>query len=198
MNSFVTLQDITSVVSELKVSLTPAKTSLHKAAVAIVLRPKSADFTTDVEVLFIKRSSRKDDPWSGDMAFPGGRVDEADLDLEHTAVRETKEEIGLDLRAQGHFIGPIRPAQPQRNGVGMMVVPYVFTLPANRDFHPNCPNAEVDEVVWASFNDMLRGKLHIIHNGFNGFDLNGRVVWGMTYHMMSTLFELLRPDWKAT
>ena len=198
MNSFVTLQDITSAVSGLEVSLTPAKTSLYKAAVAIVLRPKSVDSTTDVEVLFIKRSERKGDPWSGHMAFPGGRVDAADLDLEYTAVRETKEEIGLDLHAQGRLIGPIQPAQPQRNGVGMLVAPYVFALPINRDFHPSYPNDEVDEVIWASFNDMLIGKFHTTHNGFNGFNLDGRVVWGMTYRMMSTLFELLYPDWQPT
>lgn len=52
----------------------------------------------DAEVLFIKRTSRKKDPWSGDIALPGGRRDPGDIDDLATAIRETEEEVGLDLR----------------------------------------------------------------------------------------------------
>ena len=66
----------------------------HAAAVALVLRQAPA-----LELLLIKRSSSEDDPWSGQMALPGGRRDPADAGLQHTAIRETHEEVGLDLRA---------------------------------------------------------------------------------------------------
>ena len=51
----------------------------------------------DAEVLFIKRTSRTRDPWSGDIALPGGRRDPEDIDDLATAIRETREEVGLDL-----------------------------------------------------------------------------------------------------
>src|SRR6185295_3323821 len=64
-----------------------------RAAVAAILRESA----TDLEALLIRRAEREDDPWSGHMAFPGGRRGAADRDIEETARRETLEEIGLDL-----------------------------------------------------------------------------------------------------
>ncbi|KAF9117750.1 hypothetical protein BGW39_001829 [Mortierella sp. 14UC] len=49
------------------------------------------------EVLFIERATRKTDRWSGHVALPGGKREEADEDDQETAARETLEEIGLDL-----------------------------------------------------------------------------------------------------
>ena len=51
----------------------------------------------DAEVLFIKRAGREGDRWSGHVALPGGGRDPTDLDDLATAVRETGEEVGLDL-----------------------------------------------------------------------------------------------------
>lgn len=53
----------------------------------------------DPEVLFIKRASRKGDRWSGHVALPGGGRDAEDADDLTTAIRETREEIGLDLNS---------------------------------------------------------------------------------------------------
>ena len=53
----------------------------------------------DPEVLFIKRSARQGDRWSGHVALPGGRRDPTDKDDVAAAVRETREEVGLDLAA---------------------------------------------------------------------------------------------------
>jgi len=63
------------------------------AAVALVL----LDGPQGIEILLIKRAERADDPWSGQIALPGGRYDVGDRDLEATAVRETREETGVDL-----------------------------------------------------------------------------------------------------
>ncbi|KAL9001915.1 MAG: hypothetical protein Q9188_005130 [Gyalolechia gomerana] len=54
----------------------------------------------DPEVLFIKRAAREGDRWTSHIAFPGGRRDPEDEDDVATSVRETKEEIGLDLNAE--------------------------------------------------------------------------------------------------
>ena len=49
------------------------------------------------EVLFIRRASRQGDPWTGHIALPGGRRDPGDADDFSAAVRETWEEVGIDL-----------------------------------------------------------------------------------------------------
>ena len=51
------------------------------AGVAVVLRVNDGE----EQVLLIKRAERKDDPWSGQIAFPGGRVDRTDTSFEETA-----------------------------------------------------------------------------------------------------------------
>src|SRR5262245_25531983 len=65
----------------------------RQAAVAIVLH----EAATGPEMLFIERAQRRGDPWSGHMAFPGGRVDSTDAHARAAAERETREEVGLDL-----------------------------------------------------------------------------------------------------
>ncbi|GAA5999577.1 NUDIX hydrolase [Rhodotorula paludigena] len=53
--------------------------------------------TTSIEILYIKRTTRTSDKWSGHVAFPGGRSEPDDESAEFTALRETWEEVGLDL-----------------------------------------------------------------------------------------------------
>ncbi len=53
----------------------------------------------DPEVLFIKRSARIGDRWTGHIALPGGKREPLDLDDRETSMRETMEETGLDLGA---------------------------------------------------------------------------------------------------
>ena len=65
------------------------------AAVALVLR----EVDGDLEALFIRRAEHDDDPWSGDLAFPGGRLDPGDADAQAAAERESREELSLDLSA---------------------------------------------------------------------------------------------------
>src|SRR5574341_145553 len=81
-------------------SRTPARVEdevSNRAAVAVVLR----DGNPAIEILFIRRAEHPDDPWSGQMAFPGGRAEPGETDLLETAIRETAEEIGIDLRETG-------------------------------------------------------------------------------------------------
>jgi 8-oxo-dGTP pyrophosphatase MutT (NUDIX family) len=57
----------------------------------------------DPEVLFIKRAGRVGDRWSGHTALPGGKRDPQDADDLTAAIRETMEEVGLDLTSEGCF-----------------------------------------------------------------------------------------------
>lgn len=53
----------------------------------------------DPEVLFIKRAAREGDRWTSHIAFPGGRRDPEDRSDCAASIRETMEEVGLDLAA---------------------------------------------------------------------------------------------------
>lgn len=57
----------------------------------------------DPEVLFIKRATRKGDRWTGHIALPGGKRDPEDEDDLSTAIRETSEEIGLDMTTDDYI-----------------------------------------------------------------------------------------------
>src|SRR6185503_4424279 len=74
------------------------------AAVALMLRvgppPDGA-----LEMLLVKRAEYAGDPWSGHIALPGGRREPGDVSLEDTAVRETQEEIDVDLSAHARMLG---------------------------------------------------------------------------------------------
>ena len=185
-----------------------------RAAVAVVLRARAE--TPEVpghivvprtEVLLIRRQRRDGDPWSGHMAFPGGRWDETDADLLRTAMRETREEVGIDLARGAQCLGQLRdvPAYARGKATGMVVSPFVFHLeePAPCRIDP----AEVEEALWASVTPLMRGERNTTYpyvaparegapggpaQALPAFDVEGRVVWGLTYMMLSLLFETIR------
>ncbi|KAI9670009.1 MAG: hypothetical protein M1831_007045 [Alyxoria varia] len=84
------------------------------------------------EVLFIKRSTRKGDPWTGHVALPGGKRDDEDVDDRATAIRETAEEVGIDLSEENAIaVGnlPQRVVTSSWGKVALMVLcPYIFLL----------------------------------------------------------------------
>src|SRR5579863_6444108 len=82
-----------------------SRVASETAAVAVVVR----DTEEGDEVLLIKRAERDGDPWSGHIALPGGRVQKQDESFKATAVRETREEVGVDLDANASFLGYMRP-----------------------------------------------------------------------------------------
>ena len=179
-------------------SFTPGNTT-RQAAVAIILR----DNGSDPEMLFIKRSEKEGDPWSGHMAFPGGHRDPMDTDLKAAAIRETLEEIGLDL-SNTDYLGPLdqQRAMPRGRTLNMLIAPHVFELVGDPSF---TANYEVDEVVWTHLGPMLSGECHDTETKlmagkptiFNGYRLErGHFVWGLTYRMLKSFFSMLDPAWE--
>jgi 8-oxo-dGTP pyrophosphatase MutT (NUDIX family) len=167
-----------------------------RAAVAIVLR----ETAEGPQVLLIRRAERVGDPWSGHMGFPGGREDARDESLIGTALRETYEELSLDLSRVGRLLGALDelPAVSQGRTTGMMIAPFVFEL--TEDAPLSYKADEVAEAVWVPLEALLRGALRTtIAYELSGesvqlpaHDFEGRIVWGLTYRMLDNFFALLR------
>jgi 8-oxo-dGTP pyrophosphatase MutT (NUDIX family) len=173
-----------------------------RAAVAIVLREPAngRDDDDGAEVLFIRRAEDPRDPWSGHMAFPGGRADPADGDDSMTtALRETEEELGLALREHGEPLGrlPDLPAIARGRRVGLVISPHVFALHGDVVL---VPSDEVAEAIWSPIAPLARGERRTtfpyVHEGrqleLPGHLVGGRVVWGLTYQMLESFFSRLR------
>lgn len=175
--------------------------STRQAAVAVILRNRDA--ADDCDILFIKRAVKAGDPWSGHMAFPGGHLEDGDPDLRAAAVRETLEEIDLDLGA-ADYLGALdhQRAMPRGRSIDMLIAPHVFAL----DHDPRCrPNYEVEEVVWTSLAGLASNRRHDTETRpmagtptlFNGYRLErGHFVWGLTYRMLKSFFSTLDPRWQ--
>ena len=171
-----------------------------QAAVAIVLRERAGD----TDVLLIKRAEKRGDPWSGDMAFPGGHREPRDADLTAAALRETEEEIGLVVD-RANLIGELSQQRPSRRGhaFDMLVAPFVFFLDGDLDGDPSFElSDEVDAVVWSPLAPMHGGRSHAsedrliagVPTPFTGYRVGGgHFVWGLTFRMIESLFEALDP-----
>ncbi len=155
------------------------------AAVAVIYNPCLNAF------LIGKRTENPSDPWSGDAAFPGGRFKpDEDRDLVETAIRETKEEVGLDLTKAAEFLGVLEPFTPS-NAPNINVVPVVFLL---RDCNPQLVinEAELSKVFWLSIDDMRKYvKLNVNIKGRPrpAIIIGDVVIWGMTYRVLRRLLR---------
>ena len=165
------------------------------AAVAAVLRQAPGG----AEVLLIRRAEHERDPWSGHMALPGGHHDAADADVVATALRETHEEVGLQLDRDTEWIGFLERARVQAVArPGFEIQPLVFALQRDVDLRPN--PREVKAVVWAKLDELLSPVTHIsvAYPGAKGiepprlpaFDVQGHVVWGLTYRILTDLLSV--------
>lgn len=162
--------------------------AVPRAAVAIVLHERAEG----LEMLFIERATRSGDPWSGHMAFPGGRLGPLDPDARAAAERETYEEVGVDLAA-GELLGRLDdldgPVVPLR------ISTFVYHLEAPPRL---VPNHEVREVFWVPVARLLDPAHRVSHpwgqNSYPGVLVGepGRhVVWGLTRSLLERYFGLL-------
>ncbi|MED5371698.1 MAG: CoA pyrophosphatase [Myxococcota bacterium] len=162
---------------------------------ALVLRPGAQGR----ELLMMQRAEREGDPWSGQMAFPGGHREPEDPDLVWTAIRESQEEMGLDLRPT-QLLGPLRPVvSPRLRSVGRQryVHAYVFGLDAVPELRLN---HEVAGAHWFSLERLLRGDgrgdfpLEYEGQSFRmpRVDLQGQRIWGMSLRLLDQLLERIR------
>lgn len=166
-----------------------------EAAVVIVLR---AALHGELEVLFIKRATREDDPWSGQIALPGGRFDPDDASLESTAVRETFEEVAIDLRRDGELLGALSELRPRTPVLPPVIVrPYVALLKSEVMLNPS---DEIAELFWAPLDVILDARhtrnteIHIRGMVINrdAIHYRGHVIWGMTEQILRDFAETIK------
>jgi len=159
-----------------------------RAAVAVVLAPDG----DDVAALLIERAQHPRDPWSGHMAFPGGRHDATDASLERTAIRETAEEVGIDLVRHGRLVARLDEIQAQARGrnLDMVISPFLFFLDEARPTTPD--RSEVADTLWVPLrvfrDERYKGTTHFSRDGFGmdfpAFLYQGKTIWGLTYRIL--------------
>jgi 8-oxo-dGTP pyrophosphatase MutT (NUDIX family) len=167
----------------------------YEAAVALILREAQGG---DLELLFIERAARASDPWSGQIAFPGGRREPTDQSLEDTAVRETREEVGLDLRRDGAIIGALDELRPRTIVLPPVIVrPFVATAHAEARIESA---GEVAGLFWAPLDAILDPSAsverEIVVRGAASrrpaIEYEGHVIWGMTERILRRFDEVIR------
>jgi 8-oxo-dGTP pyrophosphatase MutT (NUDIX family) len=162
------------------------------SSVSIIIRKLS-----DYEILFIKRTKRESDKFSGHMAFPGGVKEVFDEDILSTAIRETSEEVGLDIKKNCNFIGRFSDYKPVNPNANQFIVsPFIFflnepeiTLKKNVD--------EVEDFVWIPIQVLLElsTKSSRVTKKYNKtykdnvFEYKGYTIWGMTGKILSSFLK---------
>jgi len=186
-----TLADISRILARHHPTI--VETTPHiRSAVALVLRVGEEG----IEALFMERASRDDDPWSGNICFPGGKVEDEDSSPQQTAERETMEEIGLDLSVSiylgrlSNIVGSHLPVLVSCFVYGVTVTPVFF------------PNHEVHDLFWVPLKELSNPERHVTSPvRFRGKDFimpairlpqeEKPLLWGLTYRLVTELLQLL-------
>ena len=160
---------------------------MRRAAVALIIR----DVADGPTVLMILRATFAGDPWSGQIALPGGRRETGDASLEDTAIRETREETGVDLAAHGRILGRLDELQPSTPVLPTIAIaPYVAlyagdaTLALSDEVHDAfwVPMAQLtDSANWSDVELEIRGA----RRTFPAFRHGEHIVWGLTERILS-------------
>jgi 8-oxo-dGTP pyrophosphatase MutT (NUDIX family) len=187
-----TWEDVRAAVRTREAARLPADPLASRAAVAMVMR----DGEQGIEVLFIRRAEHPQDPWSGQMGFPGGRAEPGDADLRATAIRETWEEIGVDLTRAGEFLGALDELQAvaRMRPMNLSIAPFAFRL---TETFEAVLSAEVRSLHWLPLADLLgtarRSTMDYAHQGvslsFPCFRVDDLVIWGLTYRIFTGFEE---------
>jgi len=170
----------------------PHLDNLTPASVAMILHQGAED----LEILFIQRATHSLDPWSGHIAFPGGKLEKGEMECE-AACRETLEEIGLDL-GQGRYLGNLSDI------VGANLPVRVSCCLFGMDKLRSTPllNEEVRDLFWVTLADLRDPERHQLSSV--SFDEkcfkvpairlpveHKPVLWGITYRLVMQLLDIL-------
>ncbi len=169
------------------------------AAVAMILR----EGVTSPEVLFIIRAEHDQDPWSGNIAFPGGRLNSAEETPQQAAERETYEELALSL-SQARYLGRLNDLYGSTLPVLVSCFVYQLLEPTKLQL-----NHEVAATFWCPLAKLLEPERHQQREFFySGVGRSHPVVellephqpllWGITYRLIRNFFERCELDFGSS
>jgi len=189
-----TLEHISSTLARIP-HLYAADDGRKPAAVALVL----ACAPQGLQLLLIQRAAEERDPWSGNLAFPGGKVEPGET-MRQAAERETLEEAGIDLstaRPLGRLADIVGAHLPVR------VACFAYCFEAGPP--PVIPNHEVGDAFWVGLDELLDPARHIatevrFRDGVHHVPAirlardNKPVLWGITYRLV---MQIIKPHLAA-
>lgn len=163
------------------------------AAVALILREQRSG----LGMLFIERARHDNDPWSGNLGFPGGKVEKSDGDARITAERETLEEIGLDLR-DTRFLGRLSDIAGARMPIWISC--FVYGVGATG---PLRLSEEVGDAFWTPLRELYDPARHgqftvrfdgrtLTRPGIRLSQPGKPVLWGITYRLVMQFRDILQ------
>lgn len=164
---------------------------MRQAAVTIVLFPSPED----ISLIFIRRSARSDDHHSGQISFPGGKLEEDDTNLQETALRELKEETGV-LTSHENVLGELSPLYiPVSN---FNVQPFVIGL--SHKPQTARQESEVADIFSFSLTRLLKSQIEYKTLSARGYrlkdvpyyNLDGRTLWGATAMITNEFLSVVR------
>jgi len=162
------------------------------AAVCIILRV--ADSKNSLEILLLKRKSFEGDPWSGQIAFPGGRSKSGETLLK-TVKREVMEETGINLENL-ELLGPLAEVFP--GNFSIRVTPFIAIAPT--EVEVKVDHIEIDEYFWTPtsyFLDRNNSSIYSFSREGRKLDvpafvyLGKYVIWGMTLRIIEDFLSSL-------
>jgi 8-oxo-dGTP pyrophosphatase MutT (NUDIX family) len=196
-----------SLIEQLAAALTPGEPpsptdresgGKRSAAVAVLLHDVThnlRDVPDDPRVLLMKRAERSGDPWSGHISLPGGRYQSSDRDLLETAIRETREELNIDLEG-ARLLGHLPPLHPRTSGpLGIEVTPFVFVTEVAVE---PTPGPEALAAFWLPLATAGSGSLDGTYAypssqmTFPSWNYEGYVIWGLTWRILADVLALAR------
>lgn len=167
-------------------SVSEAERGPPVAAVAVIISPGDRGDS----VLMIRRTEREGDPWSGQMAFPGGHKSPKDRDFLETAIRETREEVGIHLHKH-ELLGHLPPVTAR--SVRVQVAPFVFQLKSTVTVRTNDEVAESFWVPLAELQKLEVSKREVkTEEGIltaDAYVYNGHMIWGLTRRIINILLN---------
>lgn len=191
----ITLADVRRLMQLRPAGAEASRPGISRAAVALILRA-GASAASGVEILLIKRAERDDDPWSGHVALPGGRESPEDRSLQDTAIRETREETGLDLVQAGEMLGALDDLAPRSSPRAIVVRPFVAILTIDA---PLVLSDEVAAAFWVPLASLMASdavtvsmvRVGGVDRQVSSFLHGDYVVWGMTERILRQLLSAL-------
>ena len=165
------------------------------AAVAIILQ----EGEVSPEVLFIIRAEHDQDPWSGNIAFPGGRLNSTEETPQQAAERETFEELALPL-GQARYLGRLNDLYGSTLPVLVSCFVYQLLEPTRLQ-----PNHEVASTFWCPIAKLLEPERHQqrtffyheeehTHPVVELLEPHQPLLWGITYRLIRNFFERCELD----